>query len=81
MITINSTDIVKKPSYVTRPTEITFIQDAKQHIMKSVVLPYALYEKVKETIEDELYMTNNKNALSKNAYDEFLKIEQVSEEL
>ena len=81
MIIINSSDIVKKPSYVTRPTDITFIEDAKQHITKSVVLPYALYEKVKEKIEDELYIMNNKKALSKSAYDEFLEIEQLSEEL
>lgn len=81
MLVINSSDIVKKPSYVTRPTEITFIKDAKKHITKSVVLPYELYEKVKEKIEDELYLMNNKKALSGSSFDEFLEIEPAVEEL
>lgn len=81
MLVINSSDIVKKPSYITRPTEITFIKDAKKHITKSVVLPYELYEKVKEKIEDELYLMNNKKALSRSSFDEFLEIEPVVEEL
>lgn len=81
MLIVTSSDIVKKPSYVTRPTDITFVEDAKKHITKSVILPYELYEKVKEQIEDELYLMNNKQALSKNANDEFLEIESVSEEL
>ncbi len=81
MITISSSDIIKKPSYITRPTDITFVEDAKKHIIKSVVLPYSLYEKVKEKIEDELYIMNNKKALSSQAYNEFLEIESVSEEL
>ncbi len=77
MLTISSSDIVKKPSYITNPAEITFVEDAKKHITKSVVLPYALYLRVKEQIEDELYLMNNKNALSKSAYKEFLEIESV----
>ena len=81
MLIIKSSDIVKKPSYVTRPSEITFVEDAKKHITKSVVLPYELYEKVKEKIEDELYLMNNKQALSQKSYDEFLEIEPISEEL
>ena len=48
MITISSSDIIKKPSYVTRPTEITFVADMKKHVIKSVVLPYDLYERVRE---------------------------------
>ena len=80
MLTINSSDVIKKPSYVTRPTDITFIEDAKKHITRSVVLPYELYEKVKEKIEDELYLMNNKQALSKQAHEEFLEIEPVVEE-
>ena len=82
MIVINSTDIIKKPSYITRPSDITFVEDAKKHITKSVVLPYSLYEKVKEKIEDELYLMNNKKALSQKSYDEFLEIEEaVAQEL
>lgn len=45
------------------------------------MLPYELYEKVREKIEDELYLMNNKQALSKKANDEFLEIEPISEEL
>lgn len=80
MITINSSDIIKKPSYITNPVDITFIEDAKKHITKSVVLPYALYEKLKEKIEDEVYLMNNKNSLSNSAYKEFLEIEEVVED-
>ena len=81
MIVINATDVVKKPSYITKPKDITFIEDAKKHITKSVVLPYELYEKVKEKIEDELYLRNNKEALNQKSYDEFLEIESISQEL
>ncbi|MCF6205754.1 MAG: hypothetical protein L3J47_02500 [Sulfurovum sp.] len=76
MITINSSDIIKKPSYVTKPTDITFVEDAKRHITKSVILPYELYEKVREKIEDEIYLYENKNALSNSSYEEFLEIEE-----
>lgn len=79
MITINSSDFIKKPSYITKPADITFVEDTKQHITKSVVLPYALYEKLKEKIEDELYIMNNKKALSNEAYQEFLELETVVE--
>jgi len=80
MITITSSDIIKKPSYITRPTDITFIEDAKKHIIKSVVLPYALYEKLKDKIEDEVYIMNNAKALSHQAYEEFLEIETIVED-
>lgn len=80
MITISSSDFIKKPSFITRPADITFVEDAKQHITRSVVLPYSLYEKLKEKIEDELYLMNNKKALSSQAYDEFLEIETVVED-
>lgn len=81
MITITSSDIVKKPSYITRPSDITFIEDAKQHIIRSVVIPFELYEKLQEKIEDEIYLLRNKQALSKQAYNEFLEIEPICEEL
>ena len=81
MLTISSSDIVKKPSYITRPTEITFVEDAKKHITRSVVLPYELYLQVKEKIEDELYLLNNKEALSQEAHDEFMEIEPVVEDV
>ncbi len=81
MLIISSSDIVKKPSYITRPTEITFVEDAKQHITRSVVLPYALYERVKEKIEDELYLLNNQKALSAASNEAFMEIEPICEEL
>jgi len=81
MLTISSSDVIRKPSYITKPTEITLVEDAKQHIARSVVIPYKLYEKIKDKIEDELYLLNNKNALSKESYEEFLDIETVAEEL
>ncbi len=81
MIVINSSDFIKKPSYITQPLDITFVEDAKKHITKSVVLPFELYEKVKEKIEDELYLIQNKKALSQTSYDNFLQIETVVEDL
>lgn len=81
MITISSSDIIKKPTYITRPTDITFVEDAKQHITRSVVLPYELYEKLQEKIEDELYLMKNKDALNKKAYEEFSEIETVCEDI
>lgn len=81
MIIINSSDFIKKPSYITQPHDITFVEDAKKHITKSVVLPFELYEKVKEKIEDELYLIQNKKALSQTSYDDFLQIETVVEDL
>jgi len=81
MIVVSSSDIIKKPSYITQPKDITFVEDAKKHITKSVVLPYELYEKLKEKIEDELYIINNEKALSKESYEDFLEIEEVCEEL
>ncbi len=55
MITISSSDVIKKPSYITNPKEVTIVEDAKKHIIKRVVIPYDLYEKLREKIEDELY--------------------------
>ena len=76
MISISSSDIVKKPSFITNPQDITFVNDMKKNITKSVVIPYEIYNRVKEKIEDELYLYDNKKALGKNAYDEFLDIEE-----
>ena len=77
MLSINSSDVVKKPSYVTKPKEITFIKDAKKHIIKSVVMPYSLYEKLKEQIEDEMYLMQNKKALSQESKEEFEIVENA----
>jgi len=81
MITIATRDIIKTPSFITSPKDITFVEDAKRHIIKSVVIPYDLYEQMREKIEDELYLIQNKKALSQESYDDFLEIEEVCEEL
>lgn len=80
MITINSSDFIKKPSYITQPLDITFVEDAKKHIIKSVVILYELYEKLKIKIEDELYLLQNAEALDSKSYQEFLEIEEVVED-
>lgn len=77
MVSITSSDVIKKPSFVTNPSDITFIEDAKKHIIKSVVLPYSLYEKIKEQIEDELYLSQNEAALSRKAKEEFEAVEEA----
>ena len=38
-------------------------------------------EIIKDKIEDELYLINNQNALSEDAYIEFLEIEDIVQEL
>ena len=81
MLTISASDIIKKPSYVTRPEDITFVEDMKKHIIKSVVLPYDLYERVHERIEDEMYLMRNAKALGNDSYDDFNLIEEVAEDL
>ena len=80
MFFINASDVIKKPSYVTHPKEITFVEDAKRHVIKSVILPYDLYEKVREKLEDEIYLMQNKEALSQKSYESFLEIEEAGAE-
>ncbi|WP_456458738.1 hypothetical protein [Nitratifractor sp.] len=77
MISITSSDVIKRPSFVTNPSDITFIEDAKKHIIKSVVLPYSLYEKIKEQLEDELYLSQNREALSTPSREEFEMVEEA----
>ena len=80
MLSISASDVVKKPSYVTRPEEVTFVKDAKRGIVKSVILPYALYEKIKERLEDEIYLMQNKAALDKESYEAFSAIDDAGAE-
>ncbi len=81
MLTIASRDIIRRPSYITAPKDITFVEDAKKHIIKSVVFPYELYEQLREKIEDEVYLIQNKKALNQDSYNDFLEIEEICEEL
>jgi len=78
---ITVSDVVKRPSIVTNAKEVTLIEDAKRHIAKSVVIPYAIYQKLQEKLEEELYLLENSGALNAQAYDEFSQIETVVEEL
>lgn len=77
MISITSSDVIKKPSYITNPRDVTLIEDAKKHVVKSVVIPYSLYEKIKEKIEDEIYLAQNKKALSTKSREEFEAVEEA----
>ena len=81
MTTVTTTDILRHPSLLNATDGITLIEDGRRHEPKSVLLPYALYEKVKERIEDELYLMSNQQALSTQAYKEFLETENVVEDL
>ena len=64
MITISTSDIVKKPSLISAPKDITIIEDARRNVPKSVLLPIELYEQIREKIEDELYLYQNRDALA-----------------
>jgi len=77
MLSITSNDIEKDTSYVTNPSDITFIEDIDKQTIKSVILPYSLYEKIKEKIEDELYLAQNSKALSQKAKEEFEIVEDA----
>ncbi|MFZ3052871.1 MAG: hypothetical protein WA099_05630 [Sulfuricurvum sp.] len=81
MTTVTTTDILRHPALLNAIDGITLIEDGRRHEPKSVLLPYALYQKVRERIEDELYLMSNQKALSTEAYKEFLEIEEVIEDL
>jgi len=65
MITISTSEIVKKPRLISAPDDITLIEDARKHEPRSVLLPYDLYQRIREKIEDEVYLFNNAKALAK----------------
>jgi len=81
MTTVTTTDILRHPALLNATDGITLIEDGRRHEPKSVLLPYALYKKVREQIEDELYLMSNQKALNSEAYQEFLEIEEVIEDL
>ncbi|MGE4295996.1 MAG: hypothetical protein AB7E49_09875 [Campylobacterales bacterium] len=81
MFTVSTSDIVRKPALISHPSQITLVQDARKNEPRSVVLPYALYEKLRQKIEDELYLAENAKALGVEAQAEFEQIEPVAEEL
>ena len=69
MITISTSEIVKKPRLISAPDDITLIEDARKHEPRSVLLPYDLYLRIREKIEDEIYLYKNAKALGV-AFDE-----------
>ncbi len=81
MTTVTTTDILRRPALLNANEGITLIEDGRRHEPKSVLLPYNLYKKVKERIEDELYLMSNQKALGTDAYREFMDIEAIAEEL
>ena len=78
---ITVSDVVKRPSIVTNATEVVLIEDAKHNIAKSVVIPYAIYRKLQNRLEEELYLLENARALDSDSYNDFLEIEEAAEDL
>lgn len=81
MTAVTTTDILHHPALLNATNSITLIEDGRSHEPKSVLLPYMLYAKVREQIEDELYLMSNQKALNADAYKEFLEIETLIEDL
>ena len=77
---ITISDVVKRPSIVTNATEVTLIEDAKRHIAKSVVIPYAIYQKLKDRLDEEIYLLENAQALGADAYAEFEAVDEAGAE-
>ena len=80
MLSISSSDVIRKPSYVTQPKEITMVKDAKQNTIKSIIFPYELYKNIRERLENELYLVQNADALSRKSYEAFLAIDEAGAE-
>lgn len=80
MLIINSSDILRKPSLLSS-NEVLLIEDGRKHQLKSVLLPFDLYQVVKEQIEMELYLRANAEALDQSSYQQFLESEHVVQDL
>lgn len=65
MTTVSTTEISRKPSLISSPRGITIIEDGRKHEPKSVLLPYEFFLRIREKIEDEIYLEENREALSK----------------
>jgi len=48
MVTISSSDVVKKPSYITNPQDITFVEDERYLFKNKKVLSQKFYDKFLE---------------------------------
>jgi len=72
MKTLTVKEAVKKPSNISNPEEITYIVDSKEKKVKSVVIPYHIYLKVKEELEAEEFLKRNyKTLMNEKIYEEF----------
>lgn len=83
MKTLTIKEAVKKPSNISNPKEITYILDSKEKKIKSVVIPYEMYLKVKEELEAEEFLKRNyKTLMSEENYQIFKETtDNVAEDL
>ncbi len=83
MKTLTVKEAVKKPSNISNPKEITYIVDSKEKKIKSVVIPYDIYVKVKEELEAEEFLKRNyKTLMNEENYKEFRETtDKASEDL
>jgi hypothetical protein len=77
---VTSSDILRKPALLSSD-QVLFIEDGRKHVLKSVLLPIDIYQRVRELVEAEVYLRENARALGAESYDEFLTIEPVVEDL
>ncbi|WP_028949824.1 hypothetical protein [Sulfurihydrogenibium subterraneum] len=83
MKTLTIKEAVKKPSNISNPKEITYILDSKEKKIKSVIIPYEIYLKVKEELEAEEFLKRNyKTLMSEENYQIFKETtDNVAEDL
>ncbi|ACN99048.1 conserved hypothetical protein [Sulfurihydrogenibium azorense Az-Fu1] len=83
MKTLTIKEAVKKPSNISNPKEITYILDSKEKKIKSVVIPYEMYLKVKEELEAEEFLKRNyKTLMSEKNYKIFKETtDNIAEDL
>ncbi|MFN3978374.1 MAG: hypothetical protein ACK4J2_06960 [Sulfurihydrogenibium azorense] len=83
MKTLTIKEAVKKPSNISNPKEITYILDSKEKKIKSVVIPYEMYLKVKEELEAEEFLKRNyKTLMSEKNYEIFKETtDNIAEDL
>jgi len=77
---VTSSDILRKPALLSSD-QVLFIEDGRKHVLKSVLLPIDIYQRVRELVEAEIYLRENAQALGEESYAEFLAIETVVEDL
>lgn len=60
---VTSSDILSKPALLSSD-QVLFIEDSRKHVLKSVLLPIDIHQRVCELVEAELYLRENAQALS-----------------